>query len=430
MQARQLNLLRARDVAKVEYPERWLDALKEFVQQVDGEYTTIHGLLVAVAGGSREAHMLREILFWWGKGAEKDAIWKSFKEWLNSPAMLTRSNVETARRNLRKLGLIDFWQPEHSLHRSMRYRLHEFRLVARIAQVCQMRTADVLECLTSNCGDSAGACAETPQMHSQSFGRTYIRTNSTTNSMTDSSTNMSSVGKATEADFYANDDDGSAKKYSQRKIVHLTESVRELVAFGCDKQGLTKVQYAPVEEVKHIIQQAKKKKWLKNPQGWAIKRIERGLAEGFEERKAEANNWLEDLLCRDCGSSHCTCDSKDDTKFTPHTATDLFNYTKKPESTEEDAWIINMKQRSGPAEELRQAWQQLELQLDAASFDVYLKKAVYRGFKDSEYRIEVATRRVQEMCQHRLYRNIRRVLNDIRGSGREVEIEFIYEGES
>ena len=70
----------------------------------------------------------------------------------------------------------------------------------------------------------------------------------------------------------------------------------------------------------------------------------------------------------------------------------------------------------------RAAYNQLELQLGRAEFDTWLRLAAYRGFADGVYTVQVHNGYAQDMCQHRYYRNIRRVLSDIHGA--PVEIVF------
>lgn len=73
------------------------------------------------------------------------------------------------------------------------------------------------------------------------------------------------------------------------------------------------------------------------------------------------------------------------------------------------------------ADTWRLAYDQLSLQM-GSEFSTWLRLAEYRGFADGTYRVQVHNGYAQDMCQHRYYRNIRRVLSDIHGA--PVEIEF------
>ena len=77
--------------------------------------------------------------------------------------------------------------------------------------------------------------------------------------------------------------------------------------------------------------------------------------------------------------------------------------------------------------EPQQAWQvaysQLQLQLDRASFDTWLRGASFIGVEDGIYVIGVRNPYARDMLQHRLYRNVRRVLMDVLGSPVELRFE-------
>lgn len=68
------------------------------------------------------------------------------------------------------------------------------------------------------------------------------------------------------------------------------------------------------------------------------------------------------------------------------------------------------------------AYNQLELQLDRATFDTWMRPAVFLGVEDGVFVIGVQNSYAQDMLQHRLYRTIRRVLADT--FGRESDIRF------
>ena len=69
------------------------------------------------------------------------------------------------------------------------------------------------------------------------------------------------------------------------------------------------------------------------------------------------------------------------------------------------------------------AYSQLELQLDRASFDTWLRPAVFLGYEDGEFTIGVHNSYARDMLQHRLYRNVCRVLSDVNGHPVRVRFE-------
>ncbi|MCA9910939.1 MAG: hypothetical protein KC519_19925, partial [Anaerolineae bacterium] len=75
------------------------------------------------------------------------------------------------------------------------------------------------------------------------------------------------------------------------------------------------------------------------------------------------------------------------------------------------------------AQELwKTAYHQLELQLDRASFETWLRGASLLAVDGDVFVIGVRNEYAKEMLQHRLYRNVRRVLSDV--AGRPVELRF------
>lgn len=76
-----------------------------------------------------------------------------------------------------------------------------------------------------------------------------------------------------------------------------------------------------------------------------------------------------------------------------------------------------------PQEAWNIAFSQLEIQLDRASFETWLRGAVFLGCStDGVYRIGVVNTYARDMLQHRLYREVRRVLGDVLGE--RVELAF------
>jgi chromosomal replication initiator protein len=69
------------------------------------------------------------------------------------------------------------------------------------------------------------------------------------------------------------------------------------------------------------------------------------------------------------------------------------------------------------------AFSQLELQLDRASFDTWLRDAAFLAFEDDVFTIGVRNSFARDMLQHRLYRNICQVLSDVYGAPIELRFE-------
>ena len=75
-----------------------------------------------------------------------------------------------------------------------------------------------------------------------------------------------------------------------------------------------------------------------------------------------------------------------------------------------------------PLDAWKAAYSQLELQLDRASFDTWLRPAVLLSAENGVFTIGVHNSLARDMLQHRMYRSIWRLLSDF--TGQEVELRF------
>lgn len=80
-------------------------------------------------------------------------------------------------------------------------------------------------------------------------------------------------------------------------------------------------------------------------------------------------------------------------------------------------------------EKYRNAWagakDQLRWQLDRATFDTWLADVRVIGFEGDCFVLAVRNERALEMCRERLYRSVKRLLQDASGSAVEVRFELI-----
>ena len=74
------------------------------------------------------------------------------------------------------------------------------------------------------------------------------------------------------------------------------------------------------------------------------------------------------------------------------------------------------------------AYGQLELILDSENFNTWLRDCEFVGADDGVYVVQAKNSYARDMLQHRLYRNVRRVLSDVLGA--EVELKFVVSGEA
>lgn len=76
-----------------------------------------------------------------------------------------------------------------------------------------------------------------------------------------------------------------------------------------------------------------------------------------------------------------------------------------------------------PQDAWNAAYSQLEMQLDRASFDTWLRDASFLGCEAGTFTIGVRNSYARDMLQHRLYRNVRRVVSDVYGDPVELRFE-------
>lgn len=81
-----------------------------------------------------------------------------------------------------------------------------------------------------------------------------------------------------------------------------------------------------------------------------------------------------------------------------------------------ESFVVN------PQDAWSAAFHQLEMQLDRASFDTWVRGATLLLYEDGTFVIGVRNTYARDMLQHRLYRNVRRVLSDV--CGQAVELRF------
>ena len=86
--------------------------------------------------------------------------------------------------------------------------------------------------------------------------------------------------------------------------------------------------------------------------------------------------------------------------------------------TQESKDVVN------PQDTWNAAFHQLEMQLDRASFDTWLRGATFLGFEDGVFVVGVRNSYARDMLQHRLYRNVRRVVSDVYGQPAELRFEI------
>jgi len=135
-----------------------------------------HPILARALGGVVEAVFVSQLLYWYDKGKLEDNwIWKTQAEWSDETG-LTRSNQETARRNLIKMGVLK--EKRKGVPGKMHFQLD----LDRLADMLTMLDSDIVETPQSEmpkpriveCPDSAINNVETPQSITENTSETTI----------------------------------------------------------------------------------------------------------------------------------------------------------------------------------------------------------------------------------------------------------------
>lgn len=95
---------------------------------------TIPRLFVEITGDLNSALLLNQIVFWTGKGRLGETIYKTYRQW-EQEIFLKRSQCETAKKRLEKLGMIDTAVYRAGGSPTVHYRLNYEKLVAAIEPV-------------------------------------------------------------------------------------------------------------------------------------------------------------------------------------------------------------------------------------------------------------------------------------------------------
>lgn len=96
-------------------------------------------MFARIAGGVTSGLFLSQLFYWTGKGSRSDGwIWKSYTEW-NEETCLTRSEIDRARRDLEKIGVLE--ELLRGVPATLHYRLNLERLGELIEQDMETQRA-------------------------------------------------------------------------------------------------------------------------------------------------------------------------------------------------------------------------------------------------------------------------------------------------
>jgi uncharacterized membrane protein len=194
-------------------------------------------------------------------------------------------------------------------------------------------------------------------------------------------------------------------------VINIPTSIKD---FGIDLPMLQKlIQEHGLTRVEDCINWTKEQTWAKNPPALAVAKIRDASfnpAEHIKPASTQKQNWW-------------TVNLEDEN----HNAKE---YQRQLAQQAEQERLQAEKEASKPAtvEDLawRMAYNQLQLQLDRQTFDTWIKHAQLIAVDGNKYTVWHDNTTKRDICQHRLYRDIRARLATALGiNANQVVIEFV-----
>lgn len=377
--------------------------------------------------------MLKVLLGWFPYSSAQDqSVYKSSTHF-DEEIRLSPSEVKSGKRVLLASGIISAYQlsgTKRARDRSTRYVLNPHVLLNRVAEVVGLTVAELHKIILSL---------------SKPMHRAYMPNATAQNDrcngaidpvqpshMPDDSSELSSGFSSGLADGQTDnqgddaDDEVPDNSLSKKsgEIVEVSEAEKVLREFpGFDWKLAGECRDLNAEFVRWVVDQVKAQKnfdQLRNPSGIIYRRLmgagSTARAE-FEAAKAKPvddkwDNW------RDYFDTGEPSNNGGQFSLTPNT--DDKSPLDPPVTQGEDersvAWV------EGEAQWQAAFWQ-LEHQLDRATFETWLRCAEFVDRDGACYTISVHNQHAQDMLQHRLYRNVKRVLSDV--VGETCEVKFV-----
>lgn len=382
-------------------PEDWLSSLKRLVKALRrDDIKTVDALLAYVARDYVTSRIVAQLLFQWLPRAKRDdgLVYKSGADW-QAETGISEGQVKTRKGNgaLGEMGV--FWKVIRANKiPHTHYGIDAEKFVAHVAKCvgkmgCDVRAIVFDKAIRPDIG------ADQPRPQSDSAF-----------SLTDSHKQSQFVG--------VNDDSPSSEKILTMDDPLLAKLVRAGLKRSSFSERYRQLPDAIIDQCIADTREAKKANEIK----YTVNAYLRGALENQveqyratpsqflptggedEQERAVDETWHEPEKCPDCGQ-------------VPHW------FSKKCGCTED-----TLSEASDVDVEAVRVWDaaynQLQLQLDRASFDTWLRPAVLLRVDDGVFVIGVHNSYAQDMLSHRLYRNVRRVLSDVIGETTELRFEI------
>lgn len=397
-------------------PSDWHKALKRFVTFLKrDDIRTVDALLAYVSKDYVTSRIVAQLLFQWFPRAKRadGLVYKSDSDW-QAETGISEGQMKTRKTNgaLKALGV--FWKKKRAekVFQS-HYGLDAEAFIIRMAKAVGKKVYEVKVLIFDKVINRPESGADQP-----------IDRVKSTLSLTDNHTQTQLVGSVDNNSLLS----GKILDISDPLIAKLvraglkgknfSERYRQLpmdvidacIADTRDAKAANEIKYTVNAYLRGALENQVKALADKTPpQSSPNSGREQETVKGNSVPTAQETEWTSPEKCEVCGqiphwrSKECGC------------AESIL-----PQASPEDVTLDNGMSaiRAWDA-----TYNQLELQLDRASFDTWLRPAEYLRVDDGVFVVRVHNSYAQDMLQHRLYRNVRRVLSDILGKKMEIRFE-------
>lgn len=368
-------------------PAALLPALNDLVLHMQHEnIRTVRGLCVALTGDLAAGILLHRLLEMMPRSIRPDgAVWQPDHYWQSHEGI---TYIQARRARARLVPFVEHWVARAQGAPTHHYRINFDGLIEALARFFG-RSALAIRALIS------------------SFDR-----------------NQKAGQKSITYDSDS-DSDSKSNHQNQKNVVDF------LIDAGVNRKVAETLAAVPLDEVTRIIDAANAKEIageLRNGVGgYIVTSCRNWIAEANRPKpfKTEIDEHGNVTLA---GTPIETTDAATWRGWPPG---DLLPDDLPEEEPEEEAEDLELGSEGKYITTAREVWNaafnQLEIQLDRATFDTWLRGAVYRGaVLNGEvlcYTIQVRNPFAADMLKNRLYRTIKRIVGDI--AGREVAFEFV-----
>ena len=386
-------------------PRDWRGALAKLVRFLDrDDIRTVDALLAFVSRDYVASRMLAQLLEWFPMAKRKDGlVYKSGTDW-QAETGISADQVKLRKANgaLAELGIYwDIHKANKIPHSHYGFDVEVFvkhvaekcgKLICEVKAICYLRTMPL-----GSGANGTGGRGESPQSLTEIHSKTQL---GSVNDSSSPSGKILSFGSALEQKLVGAG--LSRKDHPDKYAVLPMEIIDACIADTEQAQADNLIKYTPRAYLRGAL----------NKQMEMMREGIHSVPTDTDDGRLEMT-YTPDEVCAECGtiphwfSKKCSCSEVED-DLSETSAADEVIFENG--NTDRECWDAT--------------YNQLELQLDRASFDTWLKDAEFVAVRDGKFVVQVHNSYARDMLQYRLYRNVRRVLSSVVGKLTEVTFEI------